>query len=277
MPAATRSLSATEARLVLGWEAEGREEVSLDELETRVGVSRGYARKLAHDLTRKGWLQRTRRGWYLLNPSRRGPEAIPDHDPFRVGSRLAEPYYFAYATAAELWGLLPRAGRTYYIVSPERGHSVARGSTHYRVLHAPRADLFGVQDLVRRGERLRVSDLERTTLDALRHPEYVGGIAAVAGIVASAKPRLRWSRLKGHALRLGNRSLAARLGYLLEHVRPEVRVPRDFLRSLEPPARSPYAPLGSPGEFPRRGPRDERWRLIVNVPERELLGEVNVR
>jgi predicted transcriptional regulator of viral defense system len=277
MPAPTRSLSATEARLVLAWEAEGREEVTLDELEARGGVSRGYARKLAHDLTRKGWLQRTRRGRYLLNPSRRGPDAIPDHDPFRVGSRLADPYYFAYATAAELWGLLPRAGRTYYLVSPERGRSLTRGTAQFRVLHAAPGTMFGTQGFNLRGEPLRVSDPERTVLDALAHPEHVGGIAAAAGILATAKPRLRWDRLKAYLRRIGNRSLAARLGYVLERVRPDVRVPHAFVRSLEPPANSPFAPLAPPGEFPRRGPRDARWRLIVNVPERELLGEVNVR
>ena len=63
-----RSLSQTEAKVILALEAEGREIVSLTEIRKRTGASPGFARKLAHELVRKGWLQRVRQGTYLLEP-----------------------------------------------------------------------------------------------------------------------------------------------------------------------------------------------------------------
>jgi predicted transcriptional regulator of viral defense system len=105
----SRSLSKTEAKGVLSLEEEELEVVTLKELQRRAGVSSGFARKLAHELVRKGWLQRLRRGTYLLNPTKLGPDAVRDTDPLRIGSRMVEPYYFGFATAAELQGLLPQA------------------------------------------------------------------------------------------------------------------------------------------------------------------------
>jgi predicted transcriptional regulator of viral defense system len=273
----TRSLSRVEGGIVLSLEADGKETLTLDELRTRAQVSPGYARKLAHDLIRKGWLQRVRSGVYLLNPSRRGPDATPDRDPFRIGSRLVRPYYFGYATAAELWGLLPQLGQVYYIVTPAATRAPALGPVQFRIVRTTRARMFGVRALRRRRESLVVSDPERTVLDCLHRPRLAGGMPGVLQIVASAKPRLRWDRLSAYARRLGVRSLEHRLGYLAERVRPELPIPPAWLRRALPHPSDPYLPLGPPREFGRRGVRERRWHLIRNVPDAQLIGEVDLR
>src|SRR5579863_2858861 len=151
-PMEPRSLSRTEARVILSLEAEGAEELSLNEVEHRGGVSRTFARKLAHTLVRKGWLQRTGRGRYLLNPARHGPDSIADADPLRMGAHLVRPYYFGYATAAELLGLLPQASRTYYIASPVRSRVRVTHVAQFRLVHVRPASFFGMEPLTRRGE-----------------------------------------------------------------------------------------------------------------------------
>jgi predicted transcriptional regulator of viral defense system len=259
--------------VILSLEAESRDVVSLDEIGRRAGVSRGFARKLAHDLVGRGWLQRVRRGIYLLNPSRHGPDALPDTDPLRLGSRLVEPYYFGYATAAELGGLFPQASRVYYLVTTARwlpGRGTAR---RFRVIRVSPSHFFGLRTIVRRGTSLVVSDSERTVLDCLNRPEFSGGMAGVAQILAMAKPRLDWSRLEKYLNRFGNRSLARRMGYLLERIRPSVRPPDPWLRRRLATAAEPFVPLGPPKTFGRRGSRDLRWHVIQNVPEARLFAE----
>jgi predicted transcriptional regulator of viral defense system len=273
----TRTLSTTQAKVILSVEAEGGQTISLDEVQRRAGVSRSFARKLAHDLVRKGWLQRIRRGTYLVNPSRRGPDALPDRDPLRVGSHLVSPYYFGFATAAELLGLLPQAGTTYYVVTPVRTTAAPPGPSRFRIVHCPTRRFFGTQELRRREEVVRISDRERTLIDLVDRPEYSGGLPGAASALATAKPQLNGSRLARYVERLANRSLAARLGYLLERVRPELPLPPEAVRRLRPRPSAPYVPLGSPREFGRRGPRDERWHIIRNVPDSQLFGEVLVR
>jgi predicted transcriptional regulator of viral defense system len=272
-----RSLSRTEAKVVLSLEAEGKVELTLTGVQDRAAISRSFARKVAHDLVRKGWLQRVGRGRYLLSPSRHGPDAIPDTDPLRLGSRLVAPYYFGFATAAELHGLLPQASRVYYLVTPRRSGRRSSGAAQFRRVHVAPRQFFGFQSLVRRGETLSVSDVERTVLDCLARPELSGGLGGAAKVVASAGRRMDWLRLARYVRRLGERSLALRLGFLVESLRPIVRPPRGWLDRLRARPGEPYVPLGRPSEFGRRGVHDRRWHVIENVPPALLRAEVEVR
>ena len=272
-----RSLSATEARIVLSLEEAGSEDVSLDEVERLAGVSRGFARKLAHGLVGKGWLQRVGRGRYLLNPSGYGPEAVPEADPFRVGSRLLQPYYFGFATAAELWGFLLQPGRTYYVVSPRRTRVRVPGPGQFHLVRAAADRFFGTTTIERRGQQLRVSDPERTILDCLDRPELAGGLPGVVQVLARAKPKLSWDRLGRYLKRFRRRSLDVRLGFLADHVRPAVPVPAAWRKRRLPGEGEPWVPLGAPSVYGRKGARDPTWRVVRNVPERELFAEAEAR
>lgn len=272
-----RSLSAVEARVVLSLEERGVDELSIDTIEQYGRVRRGFARKLAHDLAAKGWLQRVGRGRYLLNPGTYGPEGVPDTDPLRVGSRLVRPYYFGYATAAELWGLLLQPGRVYYVVTPTRTSVRVAHTAQFRLVRVAATRFFGAVPLRRRGQELMVSDPERTFLDCLDRPELSGGMAGAAQVLARAKPSLSWDRLGRYLRRWGNRSLALRAGYLAERLRPALPPPRDWVVRWLPSPDEPTVPLGPPRTYGRRGPRDPRWHVIRNVPDRVLLAEADTR
>jgi predicted transcriptional regulator of viral defense system len=272
-----RSLSRTEAKVVLSLEAEGRVDLSLKGIQERAGVSVGFARKIAHDLVRKRWLQRVGRGAYLLSPSRHGPDAIPDTDPLRLGSRLVTPYYFGYATAAELLGLLPQASRVYYIVTPRRGTSRWPHAARFQRIHVAPSRFFGFQRIQRRGEKVIVSDPERTVLDCLERPELSGGLGGVVRVIESTGASLNWSRLDRYLRRLGRRSLSLRLGFLMELLQPAVRPPAGWLDRHSARLEDPFVPLGGPKEFGRRGEHDRRWHVIRNVPEALLRAEVDLR
>jgi predicted transcriptional regulator of viral defense system len=272
-----RSLSKTEARVILSLEAEGRDLITLDEIRTRASVSPGFARKLAHGLVRKKWLQRVRRGTYLLNPSRHGPDAIPDTDPLRIGRRLVEPYFFGYATAAELLGLLPQVSRVYFIQTTSRWDPGEKSQVEFRPVRVTPGRFFGAQSMTRRGVTFRVSNIERTVLDCMNRPEFAGGMSGVSRILALAKPKLNWKRLGSYLDRFGNRSLTLRAGFLAERVRPSIPPPPEWLRRRRARGAEPYVPLGPPKVHGRSGRRDERWHLILNLPDSQLFAEGEIR
>jgi predicted transcriptional regulator of viral defense system len=269
----SRSLSRTEARVVLTLEAAGQERLDLGDIRRLAKVSPGFARKLAHDLVRKGWIQRTRRGEYVLNPSSAGPDPYPDLDPLRIGSHLAAPYYFGYGTAAELHGLLQQPGRVYYVVTPRRVAARSVGTSRIQPIRTSRERMFGRASLTRRGNRITVSDLERTLVDCLDRPDLSGGMSGVAHAFALAKPRLNWDRLSRYLRRMESRSLQLRLGYLTERVRPSVRAPAGWVERWLPFPASGYVPLAPARRYGRRGPHDARWHVVRNVPDRELFAE----
>ena len=268
-----RTLSANEASAVLSLEAARQEVVTLAEVRALVGVTPGYARKLVHDLAKKGWLQSIRRGVYLLNPADHGPDALPDRDPWRIGSLLADPYYFAYATAAELHGLLPQAGSVYYLATSRRSELRPFGPSQFRLVHQPPSRFFGTTVLRRRSRDIVVSDLERTIVDAVERPELSGGMAGIAHILGVAKPSLRWAALGRYLDRVPSRSLRQRIGYLAEVIRPSVPPPASWARRARPPVHAPYVPLGPPSVYGRRGPHEPRWRIIRNVADSDLFAE----
>jgi len=263
--------------VILSLEEQGRDEASLDMIQQYGRVGPGFARKLAHELVAKGWFQRVGRGRYLLNPGAYGPEAVPDADPLRVGSRLVRPYYFGYATAAELWGFLLQPGRVYYLVTPTRTGVHVKHVARFRVIRVAPRRFFGSTLIERRKQSLEVSDIERTVLDCIDRPELSGGMAGAVQVLARAKRRLSWNRLGTYLSRIGNRSLTLRVGFLVEHVRPSIAPPAAWLTRRVPQSQDPWVPLGPPRTFGRRGPRDPRWHVVQNVPDRELFAEVDAR
>jgi predicted transcriptional regulator of viral defense system len=276
-PVRQRSLSSTEARVVLSLEAADRDELSLDDIQSLARVRRGFARKLAHDLAKKGWIQRVGVGRYLLNPGRHGPEALPDSDPLRVGSRLVRPYYFGYASAAELWGLLLQAGRVYYIVTPTRTTLRITSPAQFRFVRVRADRFFGVRPIDRRAEKIQVSDLERTLIDCVDRPELSGGLAGAVQVISRALPRIDWGRLTRHLVRMKNRSLALRVGFLIELVGAGHGPPASWSTRWRARRREPWIPLGAPRVYGRRGTHDARWHIVRNVPDRILFSEVEPR
>jgi predicted transcriptional regulator of viral defense system len=75
-----------------------------------------------------------------------------------------------------------------------------------------------------------------------------------------------WDKLVAYTLRLRNQAAARRLGFWMELLD---LANDELLSRLESDKGHSYAHLEPSG--PREGPRNARWRLVVNVPERQLL------
>jgi len=77
---------------------------------------------------------------------------------------------------------------------------------------------------------------------------------------------LDWEKLVTYTLRLRNQVAARRLGFWLELL---ALGDERLLSRLEEGRGHSYARLEPSGAD--SGPRNARWRLIVNIPERQLL------
>ncbi len=104
-----------------------------------------------------------------------------------------------------------------------------------------------------------VTDRERTVLDAFAMPGRFGGISEGLGVLDRALHTLDVDRLVAYAMQYGSRTLVKRLGWSLEQAGAEEAALLPLLRRES----TSYAVL-DPGR-PRRGRRDRRWKLIVNL------------
>ena len=77
-----RTLSQNESKVILDLEWRGQKTVTLAEIRAALACSQGYARFMAHQRIKKGWLERLRPAVYQLVPAERGREGVGD---IRIG------------------------------------------------------------------------------------------------------------------------------------------------------------------------------------------------
>ncbi len=272
----SRPLSAQESRLILRLEWEKQPIVTIEETMAILGISYDQARQVLYRLARRRWLAPIVPGKYELIPAERGEYAFADTNPLFIGSVLVQPYYFSYATAAFFHGLSTQAAATVYIATSTRreGLLVVRDK-EYRLVTQPAHKFFGAQDVDAYGSRVQMAEPEKAVLDCLDRPQHAGDISEVAAMLWHGKGRLKWSVLADYALRFRSQSLVQRLGYLADLLSlPMDGEPRE--RLLRGSGRNTCY-LGQPGRWGRGGAYSATWRVVDNVPRRELLGDVEVR
>jgi predicted transcriptional regulator of viral defense system len=71
-------------------------------------------------LRKKGWLERAAWGKYLLVPLDQGPDALGDSDLLALASRVTDPYYIGFATAAAHYGLTTQHRNVIFLVTPSK-------------------------------------------------------------------------------------------------------------------------------------------------------------
>lgn len=180
-------------------------------------------------------------------------------------------YYFAYGTAANLHGFLTQAPRVYHIATPTTAERSITEPADFHLVHVARRKFFGSQEVEKYGTTFRASDPEKTLLD---RQDLANDIAGVVQILHKAKPHLDYVKLQDYVRRMDNKSLAQRLGYLLEHVRPESAAPAEFLSFLRAFGSRTFVRLASAARHGTRGRYHSDWRVVVNIPDSVLVGEV---
>jgi predicted transcriptional regulator of viral defense system len=153
-----------------------------------------------------------------------------------------------------------------WIATTHRKRLVTVEGITYRFVTLSQPKFFGYTTVQLLDRSVQVAECEKAIADGFDHPEYCGGAIKPAKRLWFGRDELELARLVEYSQRLGNRTAMRRLGFWLERLEiggPAVR------RKLEAPGDRNYARL-DPGGLDE-GPRDARWRLIVNVPERQLL------
>jgi predicted transcriptional regulator of viral defense system len=211
-------------------------------------------------LKRKGWILNMKRGLYVTVPLSAGDEANPQIHEFLIAMQLVSPAAIAYWTAMNHHGMTEQLPRTVYI---ETNHPVRCPSKDvlwftFKIvsLRAPR--YFGIMtDWIEDGQ-FSITDKEKTIVDGLDLPEYVGGVGEIAKALRSSWKELDTGKLFRYAVNMGNVAVVKRLGFLMEALklgdaepfRAGVQLSKGF---------SPLDPL-----MPRTGKHSRRWGLLVN-------------
>jgi len=182
-------LSRREVRLLADWERERRSSVTADDVRRLVGDA---SKDVILSLTRKGALQRVKGGVFLVRPFRTLLRPTSTSAVVQAAVLLqSEPYYLGGAWALTFHGLTEQQQVSVLDAFVTKRRPARRLTAARLVFHPIAATLvkYGTAETTIESVTVRVSDLERTLLDALDHPDVVGSVDRAVNLVIRALPR----------------------------------------------------------------------------------------
>jgi predicted transcriptional regulator of viral defense system len=212
-------------------------------------------------LQSKGWIRRIRRGRFAIIPLSSGEDRSPQLHEFVVAMEIVTPAVIAYWSALNHHGMSEQLPRTVFVATD---HPVRRqpgdvlGVT-YKIVSLRPDKFFGVITDWINEIPFKVTDREKTIIDGLDLPQYVGGTSEIAKALTVSWKMLDEKKLRKYAAKIGNSAVAKRLGFIMETLglgnvealRVSVPLAPGF-SSLDP-------------TMPKKGKYNRRWGLLVNA------------
>ncbi len=261
-----KTLGSQGARLLTALSVAGKTVFTVAEARQFLNDDSARARQLLYRLEKRGWVQRLERGKYLILPLTAGLEGAYTAHEFLIASRLVSPYAIAFGTALRYYGYSDRLSQTVYVATTRRKATLTLHGLTYRFVTVSPARFFGIAQVPLEGQRIHITDREKTIVDCLTHPACAGGIIGAAKGLWFGSGEIDLGRLVEYAERNGSRAAMQRLGFWLERL----GLGNDaLLARIESGCGQSYARLEVPG--PTSGARDRRWRVIINVAADTLL------
>lgn len=251
-------LGKKESFLISSLARENRSVFTAEDAKAIVGMT---AKKAIYNLVKKKWVLKLQRGLYVIVPldiGVMGADSFAMHN-FVIGSKLVEPYYIGYWSALNHYGFSDQIPTTTFIATTKarKGIEILHGT--YLFVQIGKRKFFGATEIEAGGEKVRISDMNKTIADCLDHPEYCGGIDEIARSIYFSRKEIDLKKVKAYALRMGNLTILKRLGYILE-TSGLLEEYKAIFKAVElSKGYSILDPLS-----PKSGTYNDKWGLLVN-------------
>jgi len=228
------------------------------------------ARKALSRLQRNGWIERLERGLYLIVPLEAGPERRWTEDPLVLAAQMAPEGVIAYWTASHYWGMTEQVPRTTFVQITNRRSrpKISLLGMRFQFVTIVWRKLFGETRQSGDGMEFKITDREKTIVDACDRPDLSGGILQIAQTLETGEP-LEWEKVDAYLQRMKSGAIYKRLGFLIERLEIELPSKEQMLSQWRAAITEGIADL-EPGRG-RKGRIESRWRIRVNVDLPENL------
>jgi len=262
------SLSKIESELLSALSAEGKNIFTTDDASAVLKKGKTEIRNILARLSGKSWIDRLERGKYLIVPLEAGPERMWSEDAFIMASHLINPYAISYWSALSFWNLTEQLPRTVFVSSTSRKSTNQKEviGIPYRFVTLSPEKFFGIKKVWISSTKVNITDPEKTIIDCLDHPEYCGGITEGAKGLATGieSGEVDLKKVTDYALRINNKTVFKRLGYLCEIFGIETKKSLIWSENIS----GGYSILDPTA--PDRGSYIRRWKLKLNVDVNNL-------
>jgi predicted transcriptional regulator of viral defense system len=176
-------------------------------------------------LKRKKVILHLQKNKYILS------EKVPQNL-FLAATALTAPSYISFWTASSYYGFTEQQVSAIQAISTKQYPNFKIGTTKVEVTTVDPKRFFGYAKI----QNFALAEKEKLILDCLHWPEKAGGISELKKIINSAWLSIERGKLQEYLIKFRNKSLFARLGYLLEELKlpfPEEfflrNIPRGFV------------------------------------------------
>jgi len=260
-----KGLSKKESYLISALARNNRNIFNTEDVKTIVD---GAGKRTIYNLVKKKWILKLKRGLYTVVPldiGVKGADSFAMHN-FVIGSKLVEPYYIGYWSALNYYGFSDQIPSTTFIATTKAKKGFEVLQTTCLFVQVTERKFFGTTEIEIEGERVKISDKNKTITDCLDRPEYCGGIDEIARSIFFSREEIDFKKARAYAVRMGNLTILKRLGYLLEASGLLNQYEGLFKSTKLSKGYSLLDPLS-----PRIGRYNEKWGLLINTeikPER---------
>jgi len=210
-------------------------------------------------LEKKGWVERIEKGKYTIVPlgAKKNKYTLNE---FVIGSLLVNPYCIAYWSALNFYGMTEQIPNTIFIQTTSRRKEQEKEvfGVKYKIVKIKETKFFGVRKEWIEETQINITDREKTVIDCIDKPQYCGGIIEVAKALKNGE--FDKDKLINYANKIGNSAVIRRLGYLGDLLQLDISLPKIDTRNylyLDP-------------AMPKKGFKNAKWRLIINLDEKVL-------
>ncbi len=186
-------------------------------------------------------------------------------DEFVIGTFLVKKGAIAYWSAMNYHGLTEQIPNTVFVQTNQWKIDKKIFGVHYKFIQVSEYKLMGYQEKGYGNSRFSITDVEKTLVDSFDRPENSGGYPEI--IKAFNKAQIKPLKLKRYCKAFNKIAITKRLAYLTELFGKTGM--DDFIDYALSVRNNNYDPFWHYQES--KGKINERWRLILNIDEKEIL------
>jgi predicted transcriptional regulator of viral defense system len=247
---------------VEGLAESGRYAFTSRDVQTALGVSAAAAKLALSRLAKQKLIASPARGFHVIVPPEYRALGCLPADQFvpALMEHLHLPYYAGLLSAAQYHGAAHQRPQEFQVVLAKNRRPIACGMVRVVFIARKRLKDVPVQSFNTPRGTVRVSSPEATALDLVGYADHAGGLSQVATVLSELAERIDPEKL-ADATRTAPLPWAQRLGYLLEHLSFDAKVPA--LKEYVGEHAKKSAVLLP--KAPRKRARNKGWKLYVNA------------
>lgn len=269
-----KGISYRSSELLDGLISQKKEFFTLKEAsEILSGKDNSTVRKLLSDMTKRGVIMRIKEGLYHRIPYEHSPDQyFPNWHLTAEAMMQNKEYYIGFYSALDIHGLITQPSMTEQVVTHEqvKPKSQKVKNVRFEFITLSKNRFFGYKKFwIDDFHKVNCSDLEKTFLDCLYKPDYVGGITEMTRALYKCRENLQPAKFQNYLEKFNTQVVYKRLGFIIGTLGllPELQ---EFIAGK---ISSSYVPLDP--SLGKHGNYNSRWSIIDNVDFKTVLNSLN--